>query len=169
MKLVDGNIMLRQFVATDAENHLAGEDTKQIKWLSGGKSTLENVRNWIKKNHNYWKNDGPIFNFAIVAEGKLVGMVEANTDSESLEGVDESDANISYGLYPSSRGKGYTSRAINLLISFLKNKGIKRVVIRVDPENVDSLKVPERLGFDKTSTIVTKDGENLQVFVKKLT
>lgn len=171
MNLVDDTIRLRPFDLSDAAKHFAGEDDKQVKWLSGGKSTLENVRNWIKKNQKYWENDGPIFNFAIVdaVKNELVGMVEANTDSKSLEGVEEGEANISYGLYPSARGKGYTSRAINLLVGFLKNKGIKRAIIRVDPGNIDSLKVPERLGFSKEGKIVTKQGENLQIFVKNLT
>jgi RimJ/RimL family protein N-acetyltransferase len=132
MNLSDYTITIRPFELSDAEKHLAGEDDDQIKWLSGGKSTLEGVRNWISKNQKYWEIDGSIFNFAIVVEDKLVGMVEANTDSESLEGVDDGDANISYGLYPSARGKGYTTKAINLLIGFLKDRDIKRAVIRVD-------------------------------------
>lgn len=169
MNLMDGIITLRPFVLADAKAHLAGEDSEQIKWLSGGKSTLEDVKNWITKNQNYWENDGPIFNFAVVAEDKLVGMIEANTDYESLEGVEVGDANISYGLYPPSRGKGYTTKAMNLLVGFLKDKGVKRAVIRVDPGNIDSLKVPERLGFNKTEIITTKDGETLQIFVKNLT
>lgn len=168
MNLTDGSITIRPFEPADAEKHLAGEDSEQIKWLSGGKSTLENVRTWIEKNQKYWENNGPIFNFAIVAGEELVGMVEANTDSESLEGIEQGDANISYGLYPSARGKGYTTKAINLLIGFLKEKGVKRAVLRIDPKNIDSIKIPERLSFNKTGKIVTKDGENLQVFVKNL-
>ncbi len=170
MKLADEIITLRPFELADAEKHLAGEDDKQVRWLSGGKSSLEGVKNWIAKNQKYWENDGPIFNFAIVetVKNEPVGMVEANTDSKSLEGIEKGEANISYGLYPQARGKGYTTRAINLLLGFLRSKGIKRAVLRIDPLNIDSLKIPKRLGFSKRKKIVTKQGENLQIFVKSL-
>lgn len=92
----------------DVEEHLAGEDEEQIKWLSGGKSTRETIRNWIQRNQEYWEKDGPIFPFAIVEEKTqtVIGMVEANTDDERVEGIQKGEATISYGLYPFARRKG---------------------------------------------------------------
>ena len=95
-------------------------------------------------------------------------MVEANTDSKNIEGIKEGDANIAYGLYPRARGKGYTVRSINLMSKFLRTKGIKRFVIRIDPQNTKSLTVPIRCGFIKTGEILTKKEGILMVFVRGL-
>lgn len=168
-KFSDGVITLRQFTLEDAQEHLEGEDEEQIKWLSGGKSTLEGVKKWIEKSKGHWENDGPFFAFAVLdAENKLIGMVEANVDYEHFEGYEEGDVNISYGLYPFARGKGYASRAVDILTKFLKDKGSKRAVIRIDPENENSQKVPTRCGFVKTGEMTTKKGEKFLIFVKNL-
>lgn len=171
MELTDGTIILRPFRLEDAEAHLAGEDKEQIKWLSGGEGTLDGVRAWIKRNQINWQNNGPIFNFAIweKATCRLVGMVEVNTDYQSIEGISKGDANISYGLYPNARGKGYASRAVKLVTDFLKTKRIKRSVIRVNPKNEASIEVPRKLGYEKISRITTKKHEILDIYVKNLT
>lgn len=170
MELSDEGIMLRPFRLSDAEEHLAGEDDEQVKWLSGGEGNLEGVRDWIRKNEKQWEDNGHIFNFAIVdfETKKLLGMVEANTDFETLEGLQEGDANISYGLYPNSRGKGNAGKAVSLIADFLRNKGFKRAVIRVNPENKKSLKIPLACEFLETSEVITKAGEKLKVFIKVL-
>src|SRR3989338_2694034 len=110
LEFTDGVISLKPFELEDALAHLAGEDEEQQKWLSEGKSSLESVEKWIKKNLEYWKNDGPVFNFAIWVNGNLVGMVEANTDIKKVEGMKDGQANVSYGIYPQYRGKGYAAR-----------------------------------------------------------
>lgn len=168
LEFTDGVVLLKPFELQDASEHLAGEDLEQQKWLSGGKSTLESVENWIKKNLEYWKNDGPVFNFAIWVGGNLAGMVEANLDIKKVEGMEEGQANISYGIYPQYRGKGYAAMAVNLLLDFLKLKDVKEALIRINPENVDSLKIPQKCGFQEIGEIKTKDGSILKLFIKDL-
>lgn len=166
----DIKVALRPFQLTDAEEHLAGEDDEQVKWLSGGVSTLEGVKNWILRNQKYWEEEGPIFNFAITDKHNktLLGMVEANSNYSDLEGLEKDDVNISYGLYPHARGKGYAIAAVLLMVDFLKEKGFRRAVIRVNPENKNSLQVPKRCGFSEHREIITKNGDTLKVFIKKL-
>ncbi|MFY9814537.1 MAG: GNAT family N-acetyltransferase [Dehalococcoidales bacterium] len=86
----------------------------------------------------------------------------------SIERIKEGDANISYGLYPAARGKGYAARAVSLMAGFLKAKGLKQAIIRSEPENTGSLKVPKRCGFTRTGQIVTRNGGELMIFAKKL-
>ena len=168
LELTDGVVVLTPFNMEDAEEHLDGEDIEMEKWVSGGKSTIDTVRNWIKRSQESWKKDGPCFTFAIrnAESNQLIGMIEANTDLKNIEGIKEGDANIAYGLYPRARGKGYTVRSINLMSKFLRTKGIKRFVIRVDPQNTKSLTVPIRCGFIKTGEILTKKEGILIVFVR---
>ncbi len=169
-EFTDSTITLRLFGLKDAPTHLAGDDAEQQKWISGGKSTIESVNAWIKKNQEFWKNNGPVFNFAIwdIKNNELVGMIEANTDYTKVEGIQEGDANISYGLYPKARGRGYIDRAVVLIEKFLKKRGLKKAVMRVNKENVNSLKVPIRCNYEETGKIATKDGEELIVFTKNL-
>ena len=170
VELSDSVVTIKPFDLSYAEEHLRGEDEEQVKWLSGGKGTLEGVRNWILKNQKYWQEDGPVFNFAIFARdnNQLVGMVEANTDYHTLKGIEPGDANVSYGIYPFARGKGYVISAVNLITNFLKTKGIKRAIIRVNPNNETSLKVPLRCGFQGSGTITLKNDEALAYFTKEL-
>src|SRR3712207_559022 len=103
VRLTNGVITLRPFVVDDAEAHLAGEDDELIRWLNGGPGTLERIRRWIERNREQWLTDGPIASFAVEdAAGTLVGMIEANSNHADIEAVDEGDANIAYGLYPSA-------------------------------------------------------------------
>ena len=166
-KLTDGVITLRPFSLEDAEAHLAGEDEEQQKWISGGKSTLKNVQDFIERNQKYWEEGGPVYNFAIWSENKLLGMVEASIDAEKIEKLAAGDANISYAIYPEGRGRGYATRAVNLMTKFLREKGLKKATIRVFPKNNNSLGVPVRCGFGLESSIKTKEGEML-LYTKEL-
>ena len=117
INLSDKKITLKPFLLEYSEEHLAGEDHDSVKWLSEGESTIESVQNWIKRNETSWKNDGPIFNFAIFnEENKLVGMVEANSDVNVNSRMAEGYINISYGIYPKFRGHGYATAAVNLMV-----------------------------------------------------
>ena len=168
--LTDGTILLRHFRLEDAENHLAGEDAEQVRWLSGGRGTLPGVLAWIEANQRHWQAGGPVFNFAIVHAhtGTLLGMVEANTDYLRIAGLHEGDANISYGLYPGARGHGYASRAVALVMDFLQSRGIRRAVIRVDPRNTPSVRVARRLGYLWIGEIATVGGHSLDLYVRSL-
>lgn len=169
--LNDGVIAIRLFRLEDAEAHLRGEDEELVKWLNEDKrSTIESVRNWITEGQRYWQEGGPRLTFAVetLTDHTLVGMVESNTDFKNIEGLIEGDANISYGLYPNARGKGYATRAAALMLDFLKQKGVKRAVLRIHPDNKDSLKLPERMGFKKQGTITTSKNEIFEVFTKEL-
>lgn len=170
MELKNDSIVLRPFTLDDAEDHLRGEDAEMARWVSGGKSTLESVQSWIHENQRDWENDGPRFTFAIVETKTniLIGFIEANHDFEKLEHIKQGEVNISYGLYPQYRGKGYAIQAVKLVIDFLKNQGAKKAVIAIDPENINSLRIPENLGFKKTDEILTAKNDPLIIFEKSL-
>lgn len=148
-ELQNGLLTIRPFALEDADYHLAHEDEEIQKWLSGGKSTLESVENWIIRNQESWKQNGPIYNFAVTYADNLIGMVEANSDGVTIPELEEGDVNISYAIYSQERGKGFATCAITLLLSFVKEKGFKRAIIRVEHDNHFSHGVPKRLGFTR--------------------
>lgn len=168
-RFTDGIVTIRPFELSDAPDHLAGEDDEQIKWLSGGKGTLAGIQDWIARAQLSWREGGPVFTFAIVeASGTLVGMVEANADSSRIEGIQPGDANISYGLYPFARRKGFAVRAVNLATDVIAGRGIRRAVIRVHSDNARSLLVPQRCGFARERSVLAGSEDPLVVFVKAL-
>lgn len=170
VEISDSVVLLRPFTPDLAEEHIKNEDEELVRWLSKRKSTIESVTSWIERNTQSWLNDGPIFNFAVfeINTGLLVGMAEANTDYMTVEGLEKDEVNISYGLYAFARGKGYAGRAVELIIDFLKQKGYTKVVIRVNPGNKNSIKVPLRLGFTQQKIIHTTAGNQLLIFKKNI-
>src|SRR5947209_12211174 len=114
----DGVVTLRPLTAEDALAQLAGEDEAMAQWVSGGRSTLETVRAYINTCRQDWQTAGPkrIFGILDCATGQLVGFIEANL---MLLG-DPAEVNISYGIYPASRGKGFAGRAIELMAEYLR-------------------------------------------------
>jgi RimJ/RimL family protein N-acetyltransferase len=144
-------VVLRHFCPEDALVHLRGEDEAITRWLSGGVSTEDSVSRWIQSNGDNWSSDGPRFAFAIQSlVGELMGVVEVNVDHSHFAGLEPGDANVSYGLYPQHRGKGFATSAVRHARDFMISKGVKRAVIRVEPENVNSIRLAERCGYEAT-------------------
>ena len=56
--------------------------------------------------------------------------------------------NVGYFLFPAARGKGYASRAVELLLMHLRRETEHTVAtLLIDPENVRSLAIARRLDF----------------------
>jgi RimJ/RimL family protein N-acetyltransferase len=142
--LTDGVILLRPLCAEDASEHLAGEDDDIAKWLSGGRSTLTTVRSYILRCEENWRSNGPRRAFGIFdcCSSRLVGCIEANL-ARLLE---PGQVNVSYGVFPKWRGKGVAVRALHLMSAYLRTfTDVHRMILRIAPENVASLKVAEKV------------------------
>ena len=58
------------------------------------------------------------------------------------------EVNVGYYLFPAARGKGYASRAVELLLLQLSRATPHTVAtLVIDPENDSSLRLARRLGF----------------------
>lgn len=162
-------VVLRHFHPKDAGTHLRGEDEATSKWLSGGVSTEESVQRWIQSNDDNWSNDGPRFTFAIESSvGELVGMIEINVDFSHFAGLKPGDANVSYGLYPQYRGRGLATSALLGVRNFMISKGTRRAVIRIEPENVNSIRLAERCGYVHIGAVTNGVGTKYLMFANDL-
>ena len=162
-------VVLRHFRPGDALNHLEGEDDATSKWLSGGISTEDSVARWIQSNEDNWVRDGPRFAFAIqTPNGDLVGMIEINVDYSLFTGLQLGDANVSYGLYPEFRGRGLATSALLCIRDFMFTKGIRRAIVRIEPENVNSIRLAERAGYSRAGVVTNAAGIEFLVFVDHL-
>lgn len=55
INIADDLIELKPYQLEDAKTQLENEDKEYWKWLSGGKSTLEGIENWILKTRKILK------------------------------------------------------------------------------------------------------------------
>ena len=144
--LTDGIIFLRPLLASDASDHLAGEDDAMARWLSGGHSTSDTVRAFIEQCQEHWRTGGSRRAFGVFdcSTNHLIGLVEANLALLSNPG----EVNISLGIFRDWRGRGLAIRAIDLMASYLRTStNCQEMVLRIAPSNVSSLRVAAKAGF----------------------
>ena len=62
--------------------------------------------------------------------------------------------NVGYSLFAAARGKGYASRAVELLLDHLARDTEHSVAtLLIHPENARSLAVARRLGFEQRGEV----------------
>lgn len=83
---------------------------------------------------------------ARIDDDELVGDLAVWLDTQGALAM------IGYTLAPEHQGKGYASEAAGALVDWLVAKGVHRIAATLDPENLASARVLERLGFRYTGT-----------------
>lgn len=122
----DGVITLRPSRPGDARVLVEGRDGEFFKWLGPGAETPNPVA-------CIWLGD------------ELIGWVDYDVEQDWLR---SGEVNVGYYLFPAARGKGYASRAVELLLLHLERyTGHTAATLAIDPENVRSLRLARRLGF----------------------
>lgn len=77
--------------------------------------------------------------------GEVVGWVDYDVGRDWLE---PGEVNVGYYLFPAARGKGYASRAVELLVGHLGQDTQHTVAtLLIHPENEQSLRLARRLRF----------------------
>jgi RimJ/RimL family protein N-acetyltransferase len=81
----------------------------------------------------------------ITVDGDVVGWVDFDPEPAWLE---EGEVNVGYFLAAPHRGKGYGTRAVELLLRHLaEDTSYRRAVLRIDRDNARSLALAARAGF----------------------
>lgn len=167
VRLSDGIIALSPLRPEDTTAHLAGEDERLVRWLSGGTSTREDVEAYIRHCEEQWETAGPLRAFGIRAgtDGTLAGTIDVRF---AVDGLAPGQVNVAYGLYPPWRGHGLATRAVLLVTRYVASEGGKEAVIRVDPENPASAAVARRAGFIPGKHTHDEDGTRLDWYIRDL-
>jgi RimJ/RimL family protein N-acetyltransferase len=122
----DGVVTLRPPRPGDAQLLVAGRDEEFHRWLGPGAETPRPIA-------------------CIWAGDELVGWVDYDLEHDWLE---PGEVNVGYYLFPGARGKGYASRAVELLLQHLGRDTTHKVAtLVIRSENERSLKLARRLGF----------------------
>jgi RimJ/RimL family protein N-acetyltransferase len=124
----DGVVELRAPQPGDLPRLLEGRDAEFFRWF-GAEATGPNPAACV------WVDD------------ELVGWVDYDRDDDH-DWLRPGEVNVGYSLFPAARGKGYASRAVELLLDHLARDTEHSVAtLLIDPENTPSLAVARRLGF----------------------
>jgi len=124
----DGVVTLRAPMPGDVELLIAGRDEEFFKWFGPGAT-------------------GPRPVACVWVDERLVGWVDYDLDSDH-DWLEPGEVNVGYYLFPGARGKGYASRAVELLLGHLKRETEHSVAtLLIHPENVRSLALADRLDF----------------------
>lgn len=146
-------MVLRNFTNADIEE-LQKHDYSKL-----SKTELEAlIETWNTKKYN-----GNYFEmFALEENGVLVG-------NASLYGRSEHIVSCGLEVYPAFRGKGYATRAYELLLAIAKNKGYTIAVAQVLKENTASIALNRKMGFEAEDYIyLNQKGKEVYYFIKAL-
>jgi RimJ/RimL family protein N-acetyltransferase len=154
---LDGDdVRLRPWVDADIDQVLAAcQDPEIQRWTTVPVPYLrsdaeEFVRSLAPQQ---WSDrSGALFCVAAVSDDRVVG-------SCGLVSVDLGNgvAEVGYWISAESRGAGIATRAVDLLVAWaLTEGGVHRVELYVEPENLASCRVAERVGCTKEGVLRDK-------------
>jgi L-amino acid N-acyltransferase YncA len=130
----DGVVTLRAPEPADVERLVAGRDEEFFRWFGPGAT-------------------GPRPVACVWVDDQLVGWTDYDLDPEH-DWLKPGEVNVGYYLFPAARGKGYASRAVELLVEHLTSNTEHTVAtLLIHPQNVRSLALARRLGFVQGSDV----------------
>ena len=166
----DGVVTIRRLRDTDLDADLAAKDEEQMNWLwlPGQREAWEamtpdqrraHARRGLEASQAAFGH-GPKWTFAVdCGEAPYVGYVDCDLANEH---VARGEANISYCSHPGHRTKGYVSRAVRLVVAFLRDHtGARAAHLVIDSENVASLRVAHAVGATATERWVDGRGRTM--------
>lgn len=129
-------------------------DSETNKYLSLVPKTVDDVARLIEKSPLEINIPGSWYQLAIIKQSSrvLIGDIGIHFLESDLE---NKQVEIGYTLDKKYRGKGFATEAVSAVINYLVTSLNKhRIVASIDPLNVDSIKLIERLGFRKEAHFV---------------
>lgn len=173
----DGVVTIRRQHPADLDASLTGIDDAQIDWLwEPGDRELwealdaagqrEHQRRHLQAVHDAF-GPGPKWCFSVDGPNdRYVAYVDCDLANPH---VPHGQANISYVCHPQHRRQGYTSRAVQLACSFLReHTDATEAHVVVDVRNTASLAVAQSINADKTGSFVDEHGRTMVRHVLKL-
>lgn len=127
-------------------------DAEANKFQSWIPETLKDVEQFIERNNKEFNQPESWYQFLITEKDTkaVIGDIGIHFfGSENLQ------VELGITLNKDFQGRGYASEALKGVINFLFSDLKKhRIMASIDPENIDSLKLMERIGFRKEGHFV---------------
>ena len=166
----DGTVTIRPLEVEDLEFDLESKDESQMiwLWLPGQRETWEAMTPAQRRAHALRGlqesaesfGRGPKWRFAgDVDGGRYAVYVDCDLKNNH---VPPGEANISYSAHPAHRGRGYVSRAVRLVLDFLRdNTAARQAHILVDEQNTASLRVTTAVGAQESERFANEFGHTM--------
>jgi RimJ/RimL family protein N-acetyltransferase len=127
-------------------------DAEANKFQSWIPQTLEDVEQFIERNNKEFNQPESWYQVLITEKDSkaVIGDIGIH-----FFGAENLQVELGITLNKDFQGRGYASEALKGVINFLFSDLKKhRVMASIDPENIDSLKLMERIGFRKEGHFV---------------
>ena len=129
-------------------------DPETNKYLSSAILTMEDLDDFFRKISSEINVRGTWFQFVIIEQKSnlLIGDIGVHFLESDPE---NSQVEIGYTLDRNFRGKGYATEALREIIDFLIHRlNKRRIIASIDPANIKSIQLIERLGFRKEAHFI---------------
>lgn len=137
---------------------------KDIKCLDGfsyGKMTLEEKQKMIEESVE-GLHDGKYFEMFLVFQGnKCIGVMNVCSHTDCI-------VSIGPEILESERHKGYGFEAMIAVCSLMCEKDYTIAVADVVSDNIASIKLHEKLGYEKERTYKKEDGKEAHLYLRTL-
>ena len=109
--------------------------------------SIEETLDFIRLSFEEWEKKKR-YGFVVLskADSRIIGGIGLAFDDDK-EGV----ARLGYFLGQKEWGKGYATEACMKMIEFAKESGVKHLISPMHPENIASIRVMEKCGFQEDS------------------
>ena len=141
----DGELLLRPLVGRDAGELFMLVDAHRaalarwLPWVPFTQAVADSTF-YIMSLTGFWKTG---LAFGLFVEGELAGTVGFQHGDERNEKVE-----LGYWLAPTWQRRGLTSRAVRLVLAAaFAHSAVHRVTAKVQPDNLPSIALLERVGF----------------------
>lgn len=146
VSLSTDNLTIRTLLPQDSEALFRYRSLPEVcRYQSWHPKTLTEVAAFLESNERVALHAiGKWLQLAIcLPDGTLIGDI-------GLHFLDEDQIEIGYTLAPDAQGRGYATQAVRAIVNeAFAVWGKHRIQASVDPENVKSIRLLERLGFRK--------------------
>ncbi|MBR0434782.1 MAG: GNAT family N-acetyltransferase [Lachnospiraceae bacterium] len=134
------NIKFIELTESLVEDYLAMINDINVARLLGRTKTVteEGELNWIRMN---LENKAPVFSMIEKSSGKFIGNIE-------FMDVHDEEAELGITITASMQDKGYGTESVPAIVDYgMKELNLKRIFLKVFPDNLRAIHVYEKCGF----------------------
>ncbi len=148
-------MVLRPLVESDLDDLFEFQsDPDTVRYIPWPARTMEQVREAFLKYHAIpdFKNDGDtaLLGWELKESGKVIGQ-----SNFTLESIKHQKGVIGYVVHPKLAGQGLAFEATSELIEYVfRTFEVRRLTATIDPRNLKSVALIERLGFRLEGTFL---------------